>query len=330
MLISHGDKMQAPKGDASFTVQSSDRSQDSVVTLPASATHSMLTKYKIHVRTSDVDGAGASGKVRIVLTGEFRAEELELGSSLNHANPFRRGYEDTFEFFLNTLGVLRSATVMLHDASGSEAAWHLREMEVIDTKCNLAYVFGCGQWIASALRNVKVLASSTVDGLNWISLRLKKPKQRPFEALRDLVLYKIHVRTSDLKGAGTDANVFLSITGALDSVQSLELKYDEDRADKFESGSEDVFEFHLPALGDIISVKVSRDNFVDFASAWHLQDVEIIDTTARKSFLFNCCQWLSKHEGPATIEKKYDSESNLLISLMLDKPEVQMLTNLYK
>jgi hypothetical protein len=321
--------MEAPKGDASFTVQRSGRSQDSVVGLPALATHSMLTKYMIHVRTSDVDGAGASGKVRILLTGEFRAEELELGSSLNHANPFRRGYEDTFEFFLSTLGNLRSATVMLHDAGGS-AAWHLREMEVIDTKCNLAYVFGCGQWIASALGNAKVLTSSEPDGLNWISLRLKKPKQRPFEAFRDLVLYKIHVRTSDLKGAGTDANVFLSITGALDSVQSLELKYDEDRADKFESGSEDVFEFHLPALGDIISVKVSRDNFVDFGSAWHLQDVEIIDTTARKSFLFKCCQWLSKHEGPATIEKRYDSESNVLISLMLEKPEVQMLSDLYR
>jgi hypothetical protein len=191
-----------------------------------------------------------------------------------------------------------------------------------------AHLFGCGQWIARG--KAKVVSTFVENDVNWISFRLKKPKQRPMKASQDLLLYKVHVRTSDLKGAGTDANVFLSITGSLHSVQSLELRYVERDVDKFESGSEDVFEFHLPPLGDIASIKVMHDNTGGFGSAWHLQDVEIIDTHSRKSFLFKCCQWLSKYEGPASIEKICDSESNIMISFMIEKPEVKMLLNLYK
>ncbi len=325
--MSIDDAMLLPKRGASL---SSGGPNQNTPAISVSTTHSMMTKYTVHTRTSNIDGAGACGTVRLSLLGEFRAEELELCKSLNHSKPFARGCEDIFEFHSAHLGILRSATVMLHNSGGAEVSWHLQEIEVVDTVCMQAYSFACGQWIASDMRNAKAVASLDADGFNRISLRLKKPKQRPFKSSQDLTLYKVHVRTSVLKGSGTDANVFLSITGSLNSAQSLELRYDERGVDKFENGSEDVFEFHLPPLGDIVNIKVMHDNSGGFGSAWHLQDVEIIDTEVKKSFLFKCCQWLSKYEGPATIESKYDSESQILISLVLDNPEVCMLPILYR
>ncbi len=292
-----------------------------------SSRHS-LTKYLIHVRTSNLNGAGTFGKVRLSLHGDERIEELRLEKSLNHSKPFKRGCEDTFEFQLASLGILRFATVLLQPASGS--AWHLQEIEVLDTSSMQSYLFGWGNWVDPGLGKSKAALIYGSDGSEWFSLRLKKPKSKSYESLQDLLLYKVRVRTSDIKGAGTDANVFISITGELHSVTSVELHYNGLRDDKFEAGSEDIFDLYLPPLGNIVCIKVMHDNFGGFGSAWHLQDVEITDTDAGKKYLFECNQWLSKDEGPASVEKPYDSESNLLISMVLDYPKIDFIRILYR
>ena len=102
------------------------------------------------------------------------------------------------------------------------------------------------------------------------------------------------VRTSDIKGAGTvrrpsrfairmqptgsgcmrteaalvdalslssqDANVFMSLKGTLRTEARIELDQCLNHADKFERGHEDIFEFRLPPLGDLVSVKIMHDN----------------------------------------------------------------------
>ena len=99
------------------------------------------------------------------------------------------------------------------------------------------------------------------------------------------------MRTSDIKGAGTvrppstgllpppliplsfgthdclplflplqDANVFLSLSGTLRSEEAFELDKCLNHTDKFERGSEDIFEFRLPPLGNLLSAKVMHDN----------------------------------------------------------------------
>ncbi len=57
-----------------------------------------------------------------------------------------------------------------------------------------------------------------------------------------------------------DANVFLSLSGALFDINSIELDKCLNHIDKFERGSEDVFEFRFPPLGDILSAKIMHDN----------------------------------------------------------------------
>ena len=71
---------------------------------------------------------------------------------------------------------------------------------------------------------------------------------------------RIFVRTSDKKGAGTDANVFLSLKGSLRTEEEFELDKCLNHTDKFERGSEDVFEFRFLPLGDILSAKIMHDN----------------------------------------------------------------------
>ena len=57
-----------------------------------------------------------------------------------------------------------------------------------------------------------------------------------------------------------DANVFLSLKGTLRTEEAFELDKCLNHTDKFERGSEDIFEFRFPPLGDILSAKIMHDN----------------------------------------------------------------------
>ena len=54
--------------------------------------------------------------------------------------------------------------------------------------------------------------------------------------------------------------MFLSLKGTLRTEEEFELDKCLNHIDKFERGSEDVFEFRFPPLGDILSAKIMHDN----------------------------------------------------------------------
>ena len=63
--------------------------------------------------------------------------------------------------------------------------------------------------------------------------------------------YKINVKTGDVMGAGTDANVFMVIFGENGDSGELALKSSETYKDKFERNHTDVFNFkNLLSLGE--------------------------------------------------------------------------------
>jgi hypothetical protein len=122
------------------------------------------------------------------------------------------------------------------------------------------------------------------------------------------VTYKVFVRTSDIAGAGTDANVWLSIRGQLRREEKLQLKKSLTHLDKFERGQEDVFEFALAPLGALESVMIGHDNATGLlnptGAAWHLDCIEILDENSGKRFSFPCKQWLAKDKGDEKIERE--------------------------
>ena len=63
--------------------------------------------------------------------------------------------------------------------------------------------------------------------------------------------YKVNVKTGDVLGAGTDANVFMVIFGEHGDSGELALKNSETYKDKFERNHTDVFNFkNLLSLGE--------------------------------------------------------------------------------
>ena len=83
----------------------------------------------------------------------------------------------------------------------------------------------------------------------------------------------INVYTSNLKNAGTDAQVHIQIFGTKEATSIITLGgKNKNEKDLFEAGNCDSFEVNLPDIGKPAKIKIGHDNKGMFAG-WHLDKV---------------------------------------------------------
>lgn len=134
--------------------------------------------------------------------------------------------------------------------------------------------------------------------------------------------------TGDVCGAGTDANVFLTIYGDQGDTGERKLRKSETNSNKFERGSvrkevltvssasdrettEDDFSpqvdrFTIEAvdLGQVFKIRIRHDNSMVSAD-WYLDQVEVADVDTEEVFLFLCERWLSRKREDRRIERVF-------------------------
>jgi hypothetical protein len=89
----------------------------------------------------------------------------------------------------------------------------------------------------------------------------------------DTTTYVIRVHTGDIKGAGTDANVYLFLYGEKGDSGRLELRKSETYRNAFERNRIDVFTRELMDIGNLKRVVVGHDNGGLLGGAWFLSKV---------------------------------------------------------
>ncbi|CAF4139370.1 unnamed protein product, partial [Rotaria sordida] len=77
---------------------------------------------------------------------------------------------------------------------------------------------------------------------------------------RNELTYIVHVFTGDKYGAGTDANVFLTIYGKSEDTGERELRQSKKNREKFERNQEDIFEIKAASLGKLKQIKIRHDD----------------------------------------------------------------------
>jgi hypothetical protein len=118
------------------------------------------------------------------------------------------------------------------------------------------------------------------------------------------------VHTSNINGAGTDANVYIEIHG--DRASSTRMKLDNKNVkDQFESGKIDKFDLLLPEIGEPKRIKIGHDNKGSFAG-WHLEKVILENNLSKKKYSFNCNRWLAKDELDHKTEIDINVSENIL------------------
>lgn len=104
------------------------------------------------------------------------------------------------------------------------------------------------------------------------------------------------MKTSDVRGAGTDANVFCILFGENGDSGELHLKDSESGKSPFENNQLDTFSFpNILSLGQLIKLRIWHDN-KGLGAAWHCQHVEVEDLKGGQKYMFPCNRWLSKND----------------------------------
>ncbi|GAB1599835.1 lipoxygenase homology domain-containing protein 1 isoform X2 [Argonauta hians] len=263
-------------------------------------------EYTVKVVTGDVFGAGTDANVFITVYGEYGdTSERSLAKSKN-LNKFERNQEDIFVVKAIDMGRLRKVKIW-HDNSGSNAAWFLDYVEVIDIKNQLTF-FPCQRWLATNEGDGQV-----VRELIPVNVSLKKKLlKNNCEALKEEIglevkalttTYHVKVFTADKWGAGTDANVYVILYGHLDNSGKILLKSSVCNSNKFERNQVDEFIIEVVDIGELQKIKIGHDD-AGLGSAWCLDKVIIDCPSLGKSWNFPCDRWLAKNKDDGLLDKE--------------------------
>uniref|UniRef100_A0A3Q3WIH2 PLAT domain-containing protein n=1 Tax=Mola mola TaxID=94237 RepID=A0A3Q3WIH2_MOLML len=269
--------------------------------------------YEIKIYTSDVFGAGTDADVFIVLYGQKGVCTQQKHLCVNKRERrlyFERGAKDMFIVELEDVGDVIEKIRIGHDNRGTNPGWHLDRVEIRRQlrkgKGSETTIFPCECWLAKSEddgETVRELVPSEIitekllrDG------KLKKTETEVEDALEHT--YKVSVRTGDMHGAGTDANVFLTIYGDLGDTGEHKLAKSENNKNKFERGEVDKFTIEAVDLGQVFKIRVRHDNSM-LAADWYLDQVEVVDVETEEAYMFLCERWLSTKKEDGRIERTF-------------------------
>ncbi|XP_074618349.1 uncharacterized protein LOC141877315 isoform X1 [Acropora palmata] len=295
-------------------------------------------EYQVHIYTGYEWGAGTDANILITLFGEDGdSEETKLD---NNKNNFERGQKDSFAIscgkYLGRVNKIRIG----HDNTGFGAAWFLDKVTVEDPKTGEEVIFSCQRWFSTSdddgkisrelvrddkedatiiVSKDKVLETAIEDNENVDPGQnvgtLKENGTTSGEVVQEEVkdyLYQVHIYTGDKWGAGTDANVLITIFG--EDGDSGEKKLDNNK-NNFESGQKDSFVISCGKyLGRVSKIRIGHDNS-GFGAAWFLDKVTIEDPKTGK-ITFSCQRWFSSSDGDGKISRELvrdDKDEEMII-----------------
>ncbi|XP_012940984.2 lipoxygenase homology domain-containing protein 1, partial [Aplysia californica] len=216
------------------------------------------TEYEVVTVTGERQGAGTNSNVFMTLFGKTgTTSKIHLKN--NNKSLFTKGSSDVFRFKSNCVGPMTKLRIE-HDNTGFAPGWYLERVVITDLKnSQWKYFFPCGQWLAKDEGDGEI--SRDLLG-NRDPLAIRKPSK-----------YKVTVYTGNKGGAGTDANVSITMFGEFGD--SGEKKLTKSRTNCFERNSTDEFIVQCPKLGRLDRVRVGHDNS-GFGPGWFLDKFPLL------------------------------------------------------
>jgi len=137
------------------------------------------------------------------------------------------------------------------DGSGLSSAWLLESCTVQRADDTSGWwFFPHGRWIGLSRQ---AHAADPDSGVTATQVRLAAEWHVASHAAHE---YRVEVTTADSMGAGTDASVYVRLTGELGHSPRLRL---DNAADNFERGKVDVFVVRTPRLGKLTQAELHCD-----------------------------------------------------------------------
>ncbi|XP_071008463.1 lipoxygenase homology domain-containing protein 1 [Oncorhynchus clarkii lewisi] len=273
-----------------------------------SITISQKIIYEVTVVTGDVQNAGTDTQIYVSVFGtNGTTEEILLQKNEDR---FERGQEDTFSLEVDDIAPLRKMRVRV-DGSGSRPDWFLAKIIMRNLTTEEVSVFTYEEWLSKTKgpkRTMICEMAAVVDE----------------EEMVEITTYIIQVKTSDIGGAGTDANVWIIVFGECGDTGTLALKECQ-KSNKFERKQTDVFRFpDVLSLGELSKVRVWHDNSGP-APGWHIEYIDVKDEALDRTFRFPCDRWLAQNEDDGQIMRELSCANNDILDLN-EKTKYEIIT----
>ncbi|NWI83337.1 LOXH1 protein, partial [Dryoscopus gambensis] len=254
--------------------------------------------YEVTVVTGDIESGGTDTSIFMTVFGSNgNTEEMLLEKN---GDRFERGQEDSFIMEIADIAPLRKMRIRT-DGKGTRPHWFLERIILKNLTNQEVATFTYGDWL-SKLKNAKG------------SLVCEMPAFINDEQMMEDTTYTLQVKTSDVGGAGTDANVSLILFGEYGDSGTLPLK-ESNKSNKFERNQMDEFSFsEMLSLGDLCKVRIWHDN-KGIAPGWHLEYIDVMDSAMDKTFRFQCDRWLAKGEDDGQLIRELACANNDILEL---------------
>ncbi|XP_063279308.1 lipoxygenase homology domain-containing protein 1 isoform X3 [Prinia subflava] len=254
--------------------------------------------YEVTVVTGDIESGGTDASIFMTVFGSNgNTEEMLLEKN---GDRFERGQEDSFILEIADVAPLRKMRVRT-DGKGTRPDWFMERITLRNLTNQEVATFTYGDWL-SKLKNAKG------------SLVCEMPAVINDEQMMEDTTYTLQVKTSDIGGAGTDANVSLILFGEYGDSGTLPLK-ESNKSNKFERNQMDEFSFsEMLSLGDLCKVRIWHDN-KGIAPGWHLEYIDVMDSAMDKTFRFQCDRWLAKGEDDGQLIRELACANNDILEL---------------
>uniref|UniRef100_G3QS54 Lipoxygenase homology domain-containing protein 1 n=1 Tax=Gorilla gorilla gorilla TaxID=9595 RepID=G3QS54_GORGO len=248
--------------------------------------------YEMTVWTGDVVGGGTDSNIFMTLYGiNGSTEEMQLDKKKAR---FEREQNDTFIMEILDIAPFTKMRIRI-DGLGSRPEWFLERILLKNMNTGDLTMFYYGDWL-SQRKGKKTLVCEMCAVIDE-------------EEMMEWTSYTVAVKTSDILGAGTDANVFIIIFGENGDSGTLALKQSANW-NKFERNNMDTFNFpDMLSLGHLCKLRVWHDNKGIFPG-WHLSYVDVKDNSRDETFHFQCDCWLSKSEGDGQTVRDFACANN--------------------
>uniref|UniRef100_A0A2R8MPB5 Lipoxygenase homology domain-containing protein 1 n=1 Tax=Callithrix jacchus TaxID=9483 RepID=A0A2R8MPB5_CALJA len=248
--------------------------------------------YEMTVWTGDVVGGGTDSNIFMTLYGiNGSTEEMQLDKKKAR---FEREQNDTFIMEILDIAPFTKMRIRI-DGLGSRPEWFLERILLKNMNTGDLTMFYYGDWL-SQRKGKKTLVCEMCAVIDE-------------EEMMEWTSYTVAVKTSDILGAGTDADVFIIIFGENGDSGTLALKQSANW-NKFERNNTDTFNFpDMLSLGHLCKLRVWHDNKGIFPG-WHLSYVDVKDNSRDETFRFQCDCWLSKSEGDGQTVRDFACANN--------------------
>ncbi|XP_032242915.2 uncharacterized protein LOC5517078 isoform X2 [Nematostella vectensis] len=132
--------------------------------------------------------------------------------------------------------------------------------------------------------------------------------------------YTVNIFTGNVWGAGTDANILLTLYGT--EGESDEFQIENEGQATFETGMIDTYKFECSYLGDLVKLRIGHDN-TGWGPGWYLDKVTVDDSKSGDTAFFPCGKWFATDSDDGLITRVLTREGGPASTVIIDTENVK-------